>query len=113
MSVGLLYSYHRHVSATHVANFRAVGARIQKYLTQNRGHSTVEIIRFWLKFRLSEKSSDGYKILDVTYGCMEYGCVEYGCVELCILVFFHLHTEDGHMSGRKHVGGQYVMNLNS
>jgi len=32
MNVILLYSYHRHVSATHVAIFRVARARIQIYL---------------------------------------------------------------------------------
>jgi len=32
MNVILLYSDHRHVSATHMAIFRLVGAKIQLYL---------------------------------------------------------------------------------
>jgi len=53
-----------------------------------------------VKIPVKWKIGDGYKIPDVTYGCMEYCCVE----EWCILVFFHLHTEDGHKSGQNVLG---------
>jgi len=44
-----LYGDYRHVSATHVAIFRVLRARIQNIFIMRRYHAMVKIIQVWLK----------------------------------------------------------------
>ena len=52
MFVILLHSGHRHVSATHVAIFRAVKTRIQYNYNVPKSLQNLKIIVCWLKFRV-------------------------------------------------------------
>jgi hypothetical protein len=49
VNVTSLHGDYRYVSATHVAIFRVISARVQNIFIVSRYHAIVKIIQLWLK----------------------------------------------------------------